>query len=785
MLGLEQLDAREREALAAEHGAPSASVTVLERHLLAPIQVRRRVATLSEEASELLKHLIEAALPALPLEGLKSEAVEELRGAWLVSLGGAPAQVSVSEPVAVASLEGLDAVPCRLRLMLADERLLGHLEARCGGSVAELEARLAEALGEPASRSGVPRGARIAAWLGDRRAVERVVAHLAPEGAALLWDLVAAGGVMERPREESPSWVSLMALGLLWESDADVRIPAEVLRALLEVRLEERATAALEVARQLRQSGVLETVHPIPIDTAREIAELVRVMWSGGPGRRWSRDELRHETRRRPLESGLHEALLELLVALGVVASAEGGYALSGPPSVERGSLAWATALVEQAAKASASGWASRPAREALLGLLGIEAPDEVPREVPDEAELEGWAAMPPHMLDTSTREFSESAGASLSVAWLGLLLVGQLARLQAGRRYPLRGIGRLLRSLLAVVHTIVRLDGPLYMRDAAARSTSRCEEAAQAWLGAQASPLGWIAQVEATGAERVGETLSLLDVLEEPAPAAVDEVTEVRVLRRIPQHPPRVERPWRVLLGGLMSGGSGRGRNAQARLAGLSEEGATFLEERGSNLAGQDLAPELFASYLREQTRASRLAEVTERDVERFFVFWMWRLTPAEGRTRVRSFLDAVEGMLRWAAESGEPVQVEPDLVRERLEGPLLRLCSAWDAFSVYHRTVPPPQLLKLKPRSAWDGLVEVLACELSEGAMVAQPRRGGAAVGEPLRVLTNPRPLALLRPGDLIDAQLVRYGDVCWVTVLRRLWLHEAMEFMEEGRR
>ncbi|MEO1267597.1 MAG: hypothetical protein AAFX99_05835 [Myxococcota bacterium] len=692
MLGLEQLDAQEREALAAQHGAPSARLSVLERHLLAAAQVQRRVGSLSDEAREALKHLVEAALPSLPLDALKIEVVEELRTAWLVTLMGSPAQVVVSDPVSTASLEPLGALPCRLRLMLTDMRLLSEQGVDKGEeALIALEGRLAGVLGEPTTRSGVPGRARIMSWLGDRRVVERIVQRLDAPDTLLLWDLTAAGGVMDGERALGHDWSALIRLGMVWKTADDVRIAAEVLRALLEVQLEQRATTAVQEARQLRQSGVLETVHPMPVDPVREVVDLVRVMWSGGPGRSWSSSELRHAGQRRPLEVSIHEALLELLVGMGVVSQApEGGFLLAGPPSVERGSLAWASSLVEGMVQASASGWVSRPTRRALLAMLDVADTAEVPPDVPDESELHGWSATPPALAGVSSREFATSTGATLGAAWLGLLWVGQMASLQPGRRYVLGDLARLARALVSVVHSILRLDGPLYMREPPLHPQAWYEEPVSCWLDALAVPLGWAESVERPHDDELGKTLSLFAPLEEePVAISSPPQMEVRVLRRVPQHAPQVDRPWIVLLGGLVSGKDGLGRLTASPQGGLAEEVAVYREEHGT--PEHDLALSMFVECMREHTAAQQLRALTERDVVRFLVHGMWRLTPDDGRARVRRAMDAVMGLLRWsAARAGRqspPWQVDPDRIQAQLEGPLLRLCSAWDAFQVYHR--------------------------------------------------------------------------------------------------
>jgi hypothetical protein len=95
----------------------------------------------------------------------------------------------------------------------------------------------------------------------------------------------------------------------------------------------------------------------------------------------------------------------------------------------------------------------------------------------------------------------------------------------------------------------------------------------------------------------------------------------------------------------------------------------------------------------------------------------------------------------------------------------------------------MPPPLLLKERPEAAHVGPAQIVALDSTTGLVWLEPldalsvsalgaethRSGPYRSGASFSLLGDPRPLSLLRCGDVIDAQFVRYGQVCWLANLR----------------
>jgi hypothetical protein len=240
-LGIARLDDQTRSAIAERWAAPSAAASVLERFLLTPLHIQRRIESLSETAREDLVGLLEATVSTVPLEALRADAAGELEDALLIvtDTSNDPPTATLPDDVAVAALGSLSATPCRLRL------LLHWLDAE------DLSAVHASVLACVAPARGINLAPRrcdeLAGWLAEPSTLAAVIRGLTPAGAARLYELAAAGGAVDggfRRDMEPETWAELRGHGLVWQTAHDIRMPAESLHALSMLRLQRRVHQA-------------------------------------------------------------------------------------------------------------------------------------------------------------------------------------------------------------------------------------------------------------------------------------------------------------------------------------------------------------------------------------------------------------------------------------------------------------------------------------------------------------------------------------------------------------
>lgn len=794
ILGLELLDPEDLQQIAQRWGAPSHQASTLERFLMAPIQIHRRMEGLSEAAREALTSLLEACRPEAPLETLREGTPEELLDALLITVQAEdePFLVQLPEPVALAALDLLECTPCRLLLLLrrlSPEALVDMLQAL---------------LGDLSTRHSGPRvllqdhSRDVLEILTDPEALGDTLHALPRESSLCLRDLLDRGGALPHDQlgdsleAEGAIWAPLLRRGLVWRTAHDVRIPVEVIGALLRLRLQRQVHRAAVRWTALRRQASRDNVYTFPTSPANVLRQLTGAL-EAAPEHTLPRGEL--------LEAlpSLHpDALLELAEMMDLVQ----------PYEKDRQEL---VRLTHAGSELARNATADNPILQRLLmylldipalpraeaaarQLFGPDAPDEEGEEDEEEMDAGAWLdTMAPHLLDVEEATELHRYRGARSQQLLRILLQQLLNSLEVGCIIYRTDLERVVEILAQITRTLHRLEGRPYLRELRSPTPSETQQGVALWLESAALPLGWQAPCEEEATPRAESqpvALSLFDPPTRPIPIGPPALGRcMRVLTRAPAADAHGRWFLRTLspelaswLGALVmhKGKMQKLPDAAdpedpAPAGGLREQWAAFARELQGNTAQM---AERLVEFLLGQTAARHLEAVQATDVRRFLLCWLPLDARARSLPHLRAAFDALQRLSTWARQEGIELQLDTEALRRELEGPLLRTCSAEAAFERYHNTQPPPEMLRQLPEGAHDGLSQVVELEPGAGWFVIETSPG--RLDSRLRVQAAPRPLGLLQRGDLLDGQFIRYGRSCWLTALRHIYLEQAWPLM-----
>ena len=762
-IDLTHLPERDLKALARVWEAPSARPGPLAQFLMTPLQIQRRIAALSAQGRDELLALLEATNETVPAEALRQAAIEELAGMCLVELSDLePMTVTLIEPVASAAIECLPATACRLWLLLRrlDVEALRalFLNVFVTSEVTPPDPQLGEA---------------IRARLCAPDTLMAVIGELDARAAQTLWEVVASGGVL--PREGSVEKAhktrleALVERGLLWRTEHDLRIPIEILETLLVLRLQRqvhRATSRLGALQQ--PTSFPDNVRAFPSAGGRWLDALAAALHQAPDA------PIEAETLQSLMETSdgpAYEARLNLAMAAGLLtregpSDAVSPTASASPPRrVEKTSARLIRNLVEGEVFSGVS-----PASAKIFG------PDA-------DASHQGetLVAIAPHM--TGPSEASAMGGSASALRLLRALLQHFLGTMELGRTFTLHEVETVAEAFAAVARSHQRLVGYAYARDPRPASPQDRHEAVQNWLEALALPMGWLSpegQPEDEAELEPAGTLSLFGG--RPRSHTVQHPTKrrfgmerLRVLSQPPSVPSSFfETELGLLLTPLWNPTPPQDTpNAPILEAALQSDIEAFIES-APKAAGEVAA--LLRDFAQGQTSARTLMELGDQELERFVTCWIRVDVPAKSLAAIRATFDGLIQIDRWASRRGTPLATDVDELREDLEGHVMRSFSAQAALRKHlPRTAPGPLLLR-RPELSHDGFFEVVSIDMPAGRLVGRPLNGV----DDLPVVIPHRALPLLRSGDLIDAQLVRYGDVCWLNRLRRVLTSEAGAFL-----
>ncbi len=842
-LDLSHLDSEQRAALAALWGAPSSQPDPLARFLTAPIQIKRRIAALSAQSRDALKAMAEATAPNFPLEALPQGVGEELAAMLLARLGGAEApRVALLDECAQVATEVLGATPCRLYL------LLHALDAQ------GLQTTL-DALGGPQPGSFERPAAQIARRLTEPDLLAGVLAGLPAEADRVLQEIVARGGLMPARQAEQDAEdpgrgvLALIERGLLWLTPHDARIPVEVLRALLLVRLRQQAHRVAARLKAIGRAQDADKIRPFPSAAGRWLAHAAAALGAhaaGSPVHEGALPALLDAAPGPDLDARLLLALAAGLldrqgdqISIGALAQGAGWNPSGANPSganpiganpigaIPSGSgrdgsgLAGAAPLGQRAAQQLVDrvviGEPHAPIAAAARAIYGPDAlPDEGPLGArldpagrrPAEAPLDELGAAAPHLLTPDEAAELPSSAHGDALRLLRALLQHLLAELPLGALVSRAEIEAASDALAGVARAHQRVLGNPYARDHRPPSAHQRNDALEVWLRALAIPLGWLRPegqahpdegVSAEPAPRP-DALPLFDLIEaswrDGAPRAETRrsgpdtgLDWMRAAVRAPAPSPEaagllhLSGPQREALAPLLDLLSPSGAPSAPALAADAVAGgaqiaadldAQLLAAIASATDSDKYGIELLRDFAQGQTTARRLQDLRPDDFERFVTCWLRLDAPARSIPRLRPAFDGLQAVERWARDQGALLSVDVQGLRARLEGHLLRTLSAEAAFRARQPATAPPDLLKVRPERAWDGLSAVVSLDPARKQALLKPF--GRDDLPPLLTRTIPEPLHLLRPGDLVDAQLIRYDEVCWLARLRRILVAEA---------
>jgi len=802
LVHIEALSTAERDIIASRWGAPSPTPHLLERYLLSREAVQHRLDGVSGHALDELVGLVEASRAGVPVAQVSELAAFELEEALLVGRPPeAPHLVFLPDEVAVVVLETVAASPCRLRLLLA---------GLDGDALCALSARLGDILG-PFARS-LSQSEAVLAALTEPHSLAAVVESLDDESRGLLWDLVDAGGYLPDPDQVRAGALAalrrLEALGLVWWQPTDARIAAEVLRALLELRMSVQVSDLLGTFEQLQRGGAQDNLLMFPTASGRLLGEMAEVL---------------HARANLPLEElgaalGIYgdtrpiEALVELAAACGL-ARMRGNRCVAGPVvRIERRFEQW-RAMTEDARMAQlvasivddgALAALDRP----IAALLTRESFGEA--EGVDDDELTGWAALPPHLVADLESGAVDHGGQSRARSLLRVALQALFARLEPGRLYPLEVVFIGCEYAAAMARTWARLVGQLYGPTLAPPSVASAHQAVRDYFEAVAVPLGWAALeldrapveervtgrvVEAPSAtlslfplETVSPEMDLVDDEPEPSSGPDDGVGSLRVVRTWPLPPASAIEGLlaeagrhRPMLGWLL-GESAHWTLAPLVVGARTPELSSALQGRSSALKRelQAFCAQLdeptwleaarrVSTHLTEVCALAGVDEVDEAAIEGLLRRVLEGHRKDRDRLGLRRMFAAIDALEQWARTRRYAPRLDASALRSRLEGAVLRAETVDSALRLFQRRVPPADMLRHRPNLTFQGEVRVLQIDRDLGRLKVAPadERGQDWANEWV-VRTDVRPLFFLRRGDIISAKLVRYGHECWITSL-----------------
>jgi hypothetical protein len=695
-LGIDKLDLSTRAAIAEFWAAPSVQPSVLERFLLTPLHVARRVESLSLDAREDLVALVEATRATIPVDAVRPEAVAELRDNLLVLVADSPTPtVTLPMDVAVASMDTLGATPCRLRLLLhqLDAAKLHKLHTAVAGVL----------VSDPTMCLAPQRTRELARWLSDVGSVAAIAKSLKRRSASQLWELVAAGGTTDRAicDIDTAVWIELAEHGLVWTTEVDVRVPTETLQALLQLRLHRRIHQACGRWTQLLAAVQHDNVCPFP-----------------GP----------------PLPADTLALLMEGLITEPTL------------PGI---------------------GSASR-------AIFGPDAPDGSVY-ADDVTADEALCAIAPHLLDAGDGELP-AATASQSMEILRILLQQLLSSIPVGALVTRADLESAVDALGGVARDLVRVMGPAYVRDPREPLPAELQAGVEAWLRAGPIKLGWVqvGDTEPANAPDPGGNLSLFPTRpRERTPACSPTV-------RIVMPPPAMEAsarrsirhlatPVARWLEPLLLYAGDRRRLPTSDISMLPEPERKLRRQLQDFLADADEGDANAIDKVRDfivlHSGARSLEDVTDTDITGYLLWWMRRVLRSRSIGAIRSALSGLDALSLWARERGIVVGFDATSIRKRHEGALLRTASAETAFLAHPRRRPPPGP-RAAPDRAHRGHAHVVDLRASDGLMTLE-MAPGLEISR-FCVAADPRPLALLRPGDVIVGSFVRFGAKWWLTAL-----------------
>ncbi len=706
-LGIARLDDETRSAIAERWEAPSAAPSVLERFLLTPLHVQRRIESLSETAREDLVGLLESTVATVPLEALRADATGELEDALLIvtDTTSDPPTATIPDDVAVAALGSLSATPCRLRLLLhwLDADALGAMHLAVQHCIA------------PARGINLaPRRAEeLAAWLAQPETLAAVVRALSPAGAARLYELASAGGAADigfRRDMEAATWTELHNHGLVWQTAHDIRMAAETLHALSLLRLRRRVHQACGRWADLRSRAQRDNVFAFPPGTVAA------------------------------------ETLGRILAGLVTEPTLPG---------------------VGAASKA----------------IYGPDAPDaDVFAGDPSDEDL--FVAVAPHLMDMDDAATFQAGAAVRAVELLRLLLHQLLASLPTGTLVARADLETVVDALGGVARDFLRASGRPYLADPRDPLPSELQAGVEAWLEAGPIKLNWIRPgdglVEMAPTD-LGQTLSLFPDMAAPVVHKVSPMLRLAApIPRVDEHvgtwladcPTELAR-WMSAL--LLHDGDRRhlpiGDPAAlpARDQGLRRQ---FREFQATVDESTATAVDKLKDFLLLHCSASSLAEVHDEDLELYLLWWLRVDLRTRSVAAIRRAFDGIEQLAHWAKASAVRVGFDAANLRQ-LEGPLLRTASAEDAFLAHPRRSHASQGAQAPDRSH-HGPAHVVHVTPSTGVLTLETEPGLELTR--FHVTADPRPLGLLKPGDVLVGTFVRVGTRWWLTTLEGVHLPQS---------
>lgn len=814
-MNLDHLTQDEQRALATRWGAPSASPHALTQFLASPLQIQRRLEAASTQAAEELVGLLEATTPSVPFDSLRQAAVEELAALLLVKVSTQePLRVVLPLPVALATMDVLPATPCRLRLLLHGLDPLGLQRmhrAVCATTLPRPDAQRA-LKGKPrqATLFSADMPAAICAALTNASHLEALLDRLATDTTRALWHLISQGGIrtlrtaQEASEQEQAHLDALIAHGLLWRTSRDLRVPVEVLQELLRLRLRRQVHRAAARCSALSSRAPEDNVRAFPGATGR---------WLGHAAERLS-----HLTRAEPLDEAAMAWLVgseepstlarrrQLMMAAELVEPLAPHWAVGPLTFIEQ----WDQARPENLGEVAAQRLVERVAlgepwsgvSDAARQMFGPDAVEPEPFENDDDA-FEAICAVAPHMMDAEEALCFPPGAQASAQRLLRSTLQGLLASMSEGQVFGTDELQEVCASLVGVSHTHQRLIGYAYARDLREALPEQRRQAVMQWLQALAMTMGWLRVEELDDAERhtdstrSSEALPLFASLSHAAPRpTVDAAVESEGVRRVrvmsqtlpdvtpttaglealsASHMEALAPLWQRSPISNTSPDTDTAPRQPPHEASLREQLRCFGEVASP---GELELVELLRDYAMGQTAARRLQDLRHDDVERFLVCWLRLDVRTRDLGRLRRIFAGLEHLACWARHHEIAMAVDVMALRGRLEGRILRTCSAEAAFARHQSPVPPPELLRQRPEAAYDGLAQVVDVDVGRRTLQVEgvPRRHG----DLWTVRTAPEPLRLLQVGDLIDSQLIRYGELCWMGRLRRILVSEAGKYL-----
>ncbi len=737
---------------------------------------------LSAHALEELRAIVEAAADVVPTAMLSELAALELAEAGVVvRLDDDLQRVHIPEHLAVAALAPTGAVPCRLPL------LLHGLDDDARDAVARrVPEPLITTLTQPTS-------------------LGHVLLSLPPAAMERLWAIVDSGGYLTfEPGEEgepaSPELRALEERALLLPTPHDRRVPAEVLRALLEGRLLRQLQALQSAWRRVCRGRRHDNLVMFPFHAGRVLADLGELLLDRPA---WPLEEL-------GVALGLHtqevpvDALVDLAEVLSIARrrgqSCSAGVALRVQRRYQQWRALSEAERIQRLLDALLQGAPTSPLEAPLAALLG--APDPTLHPEHDEQDTSGWGALPPHVV--AAMDPSEIlAGYAYGRDFARLLIYQALASLEPGHLYPLEALTAVAQHAADAARTFSRLAGLLYGPTPPPPTPEAAAQAVLAWVRAVAQPLGWAVLEE----ERPAAEAPL------PAPGRRDEATlplfdlEARTPQPLPAPAAaqahrawvRIVQPWPAVDAHLLRGFAEElGRDGEGLLEGLLApwgEGSLASADAArpwrradadphpwsealERVLAEGLDPRLVPALrhldasLRRAACALEWSEIGYDAIAHAFAELLRGRRAERDRSALRRAFLALDALCVGLRAQGIRPGFRAVEVRQRLEGPILRAESVEHAIRSFQGRVPPAELLAARPELALKGALRVVGVdrEGSIARMIPLDPDAAARLGA-LAVRLDPRPLCFLRVGDTLDATLVRYGEVGWLSQLR--WL------------